>query len=224
MELIQWWFDKWINSRCHRWVPMSGFEWLFLLRDSFQWAFLLLNCGLAMIFIEWVDSLLFSTSSSCGKVAKSGLFHSKNDPPCDALSSWCLLNYLIESLAMIMSTLPAAYLLDFIHLLIIFFSSCSQSSTNIWRGKCCDCSAFEDRHFRQFQTLISSVDSYLFLVFSWLGECWEFFVQSSCKKTPKMAVAIRQNLAWSTKNVSRWLMCFTSWTAIDIDSELLKNR
>lgn len=121
MELIQWWFDKWINSRCHRWVPMSGFEWLFLLRDSFQWAFLLLNCGLAMIFIEWVDSLLFSTSSSCGKVAKSGLFHSKNDPPCDTLSSWCLLNYLIESLAMIMSTLPAAYLLDFIHLLIIFF-------------------------------------------------------------------------------------------------------
>ena len=105
-----------------------------------------------------------------------------------------------------------------------FFLSCSQSSTNIWRGKCCDCSAFEDRHFRQFQTLISSVDSYLFLVFSWLGECWEFFVQSSCKKTPKMAVAIRQNLAWSTKNVSRWLMCFTSGTAIDIDSELLKNR
>ena len=46
---------------------MSGFEWLFLLRDSFQWPFLVLGCGRSMIFIELVDSLLFSISCSCRK-------------------------------------------------------------------------------------------------------------------------------------------------------------
>ena len=52
---------------------MSGFEWLFLLRDSFQWPFLVLGCGRSMIFIELVDSLLFSISCSCRKAVKNWL-------------------------------------------------------------------------------------------------------------------------------------------------------